>query len=129
MTSPICVKCNRFYIFNKTDTLCRKCKKDIKLLEDRKEKLKELKKGMINLIYANVSFTFETLIEESQILISKTQLKLTNEEIKDFVTQFYNKEKPTEDRLRQADHFYRELDHANSMIIETDENTVGLTYQ
>ncbi len=98
------------------------------LLEERKEKIKELKKGITSLIYSDTTLEFETLIDESTMLISQAQVKLTNEEIKEFVTMFYKKEMPSQERLTQADHYYRELDHANSMIIETNEDTVGLTY-
>lgn len=99
------------------------------LKKKRDDKIKELKKGITSLIYSDTELEFEVLIDESTMLIVKAQVKLTNEEIKEFVTMYYKKEMPSQERLQQADHYYRELDHANTMIIETNDNTVGLFYQ
>ena len=127
--SRTCTNCNKYYIFNSVDDLCRFCKKQKTDLEKRKKSASELRKKITGLVYSNVSFTFEDLIINSTELIQQFNVKLTDNEIKELVNVFYNKEKKSSERLSQADRFYQELDHANNMIIETNENTIGLYYK
>ena len=128
MSDKLCSSCDTNYIFNNTDTLCRKCKKEKTGLEKRAESFKELKKQMISLIYTD-DIDFETLTDKAQTLICETKVKLTNAEIVSFVNVYFNMGHKTHERLTTCDKFYQELDHANNMIVETYESTIGMYYQ
>lgn len=126
MTSKICGKCNRYYIFNDSD-LCRSCTKTLKGIEKRNKDFSELKKEIISVIYSDIDF--ETLVDKSQTLIGDKKVKLTNAEIVSFVNVYFNKGHKSHEKLTTCDKYYQELDHANNMIVETFESTIGLYYK
>lgn len=96
-------------------------------LQKRKESFNELKKEMISVMYEDIDI--DSTIDRAQTLIIEKKIKLTNEEIVSFSSAFFNSGHKTQDRLRNADRLYQELDHANNMIVETEASTVGMFYQ
>jgi len=97
-------------------------------IEKRNETFKELKKELISIVMTD-EFDFETMTDKAQTLIGDKKIKLTNSEIVSFVNVYFNHGHKTHERLTTCDKFYQELDHANSMIVETNESTIGLYYQ
>jgi len=96
-------------------------------LETRNKNVGKLIKEITDKIYANVSFTFDDMCETVSRLIQERNIKLSDSEIKRIVDVFYNKEKPTSERLDKADQFFQVLHRANE-IIKTSESTIGLYY-
>jgi hypothetical protein len=97
-------------------------------LEKRNNDFAELKKEIISIIM-NDDLDFETMTYECQEQIQKKGIILINSEIVSFVNVYFNHGHKTHERLTTADKFYQELDHTNSMIVKTDDKTVGLNYQ
>ncbi len=69
------------------------------------------------------------MVGDIQDMITKTNVKLINKELIEISNMFYNKGDQSIERLELADKLYAEIDHANSMIIENNDSTVGLIYK
>jgi hypothetical protein len=98
------------------------------LLRERTRTFTDLRKEMISIIL-NDDLDFETMTDKAQTLIAEKRIKLTNAEIVSFADTLFNHGLKTQERLTISDKFYQELDHANSMIVENGESTIGLFYQ
>lgn len=59
---------------------------------------------------------FEFMVGDLQELITNTGVRLSDKEIKEISTYYFNKQK-TQEGLRKADMIYQELDHANNQVI------------
>ena len=96
-----------------------------KVIEDLKIKITEI-------FRTKIDGNFELMVDEIQQLMTKTNVKLKNNEIVDICNIFFHMEK-SKDRIKQshrldlADTMYQELDHTNSGLLD-DNNTVGLFY-
>jgi hypothetical protein len=97
-------------------------------IEKRNETFKELKKEIISIVMTD-EFDFETITDKAQTLICDKKIKLTNSEIVSFVQVYFNHGDKTHEKLTTCNKFYQELDHANNMIVENNESTIGMYYQ
>ena len=101
-------------------------------MPDKLNKLIERNKK-VEILMINVRVTmvrvkdFDFMVDEIQQLISKTNVKLFTKELRSIANIYFNKNK-TKEQLDLADKLFQEIDHANNMIVETEDSTIGLFY-
>lgn len=98
-----------------------------KAVEDLKFKITEIfnknKSGSFNSDLGD----FDFMVDEIQQLITKTNIKLFTNELRSIANIYFCMEKSTH-RLDDSNRLFQEIDHTNSMIIETEDSTIALFY-
>jgi len=99
--------------------------KDMDKIRIRNKKVESLMVNVREIM--QVVHDFDLMVDEIQQLIGRTNVKLWTKELRSIANIYFNKNKTTE-QLDKSNRLFQEVDHANNMIIETEDSTLGLFY-
>ena len=105
--------------------------KDMELIQIRNKKVEDLK-FKITETMQNVK-DFDLMVDEIQQLITELKIKLWTNELRSIANIYFCMEKSKDrtvqtHRLDDSNRLFQEIDHANNMIVETEDSTIGLFY-
>ncbi|MEK0367777.1 MAG: hypothetical protein QQN45_07605 [Nitrosopumilus sp.] len=114
--------------------------KDMEQIQIRNKAVEDLKFRITEIFNKNKSGNFNSdlgdfdfMVDEIQQLITKTNIKLFTNELRSIANIYFCIEKSKDrtvqtKRLDDSNRLFQEIDHTNSMIIETEDSTIGLFY-
>lgn len=100
-----------------------------KLREDarkrREEQLEEIQKKLLSIVVSTDDFF--SLVDRVNTTVLEGNRRFTDKQIENVVNYFFNKNK-TAEQLRWADDLFKELHKANEMILEENDESIGVFY-